>query len=171
MLAAGIPPGWNRRFSFQDWPAFSAETWASVRGRVEIRGAPAGVVIVGSDRDDGAVAASRANAARAGVEGWIDWSRQSISDLKLNSDAGWIVTNPPYGERVKGGPDLRNLYARMGSVWREQGSLWHIYLLTSSPKWSGQLGLPCEVCARFLNGGIPVSLLNVNARTVESHES
>lgn len=92
----------------------------------------------------------------------IEWKCRSISDLELPPVPGWIVTNPPYGERVKGGPDLRNLYARAGSVWRQIGGLWHIDLLTSSPRWSGQLGMPTTLRARFNNGGIPVVFLNVN---------
>ena len=54
-----------------------------------------------------------------------------------------------------------NLYARMGSVWRERAGLWHIALVTSSPRWSGQLGLPVAVRARFDNGGLPVQLVEV----------
>jgi len=162
MIAAGLPPGRNRKFAFQDWPIFERETWKQVLNNRVVAPALEMPFIAGSDRDAGAIKASRANAERAGVEAMIDWKCRSISDLELPPSPGWIVTNPPYGERVQGGPDLRNLYARMGSVWRQHGSLWHIYLLTSSPKWSGQLGMPSTLRARFNNGGIPVIFLQVN---------
>lgn len=162
MMAADLAPGRNRAFAFQEWPNFEQETWRSVQNKN--MAAPGGVwpFIAGSDRDAGAIQASRANAERAGVGDMIEWKCRSISDLELPPVPGWIVTNPPYGERVKGGPDLRNLYARAGSVWRQIGGLWHIDLLTSSPRWSGQLGMPTTLRARFNNGGIPVVFLNVN---------
>jgi len=162
LIAAGIPPGLNRRFAFESWPSFQPLEWAQVKKTAIGKQRSVAVEIMGSDRDAGAINASRANAERAGVSGQITWTCRSISDLQLPGPPGWIVTNPPYGERVKGGPDLRNLYARMGSVWRQQAGLWHSYLVTSSPKWSGQLGMPCAVVARFNNGGLPVQFLKVN---------
>jgi putative N6-adenine-specific DNA methylase len=163
LMAAGIPPGWNRKFAFEQWPLLDAGTWSSVRARAqESRVAPR-AVIQGSDRDAGAIKASQANAARAGVGEMITWSCHSISDLTLPGKPGWMVTNPPYGERVKGGPDLRNLYARIGSIWRERAVLWHTFLVTSSAQWSGQLGSPCETLAQFNNGGLLVRFLRVHA--------
>ena len=161
MMAAGIPPGLNRRFAFETWPGFDGGVWKNQidRARAGIR--PVAVELVGSDRDAGAIKAAQANAERAGVAAYCTWERRSISDLMLPETPGWMVTNPPYGERVKGGPDLRNLYARTGSVWRTKAPLWHIHFITSSPKWAGQIGMPVSVKARFLNGGIPVSLFNV----------
>ena len=70
--------------------------------------------IVGSDRDAGAVEAALANAGAAGVGSNVAVRLASVSELELPTRAGWLVTNPPYGERV-GGPDLRNLYDRFGA--------------------------------------------------------
>jgi len=162
MIAAGLPPGRNRTFAFQQWPVFEQKTWNQVLNSRVVAATAEFPMIAGSDRDAGAIKASQANAERAGVGAMIEWKCRSISDLELPSSPGWIVTNPPYGERIQGGPDLRNLYARMGSVWRQHGNLWHIHLLTSSPKWSGQLGMPSTLSARFNNGGIPVIFLQVN---------
>lgn len=159
LIAAGRPPGLQRRFAFEDWPVFSPGTWQRLKDAVSASVTGGMPVIAGSDRDAGAIKAAEANAGRAGVGGLVRWSRQSISELELPGDPGWIITNPPYGERVGGGPDLRNLYARTGSVWRERAGMWHIYLLSSSPKWTGQLGLPCHETARFDNGGIAVRLV------------
>jgi len=163
MIAAGIPPGTGRTFACSRWPSFDPAIWAEVLAAVPPRRTDGLPVIAGFDRDAGAIAASKANAVRAGVGDLIRFDKGSISDLVLPEQPGWIVTNPPYGERVKGGPDLRNLYARMGSVWREAGALWHIYMVTSSPRWTGQLGLPVKPVTSFLNGGIPVKLYQVDA--------
>jgi len=159
MIAAGIPPGKGRMFAFESWSKYDAATWAAVRATGKKTASAHLPEIFGADRDAGAIKASQGNAERAGVASMISWSCRSISDLQLPSTPGWIVTNPPYGERIKGGPDLRNLYARMGSVWREQAALWHIYLLSASPKWTGQMGMKFQIVAKFNNGGIPVALV------------
>lgn len=157
LLAAGIPPGATRRFAFMDWPSFDAAAWRSVLATVPPPRRTGLPPLLGSDRDAGAVAAAEANVARAGVGDLVRFTCQSISDFTAPAPSGWIITNPPYGERVRGGPDLRNLYARMGSVWRTLGPLWHTYLVTSSPRWAGHLGLPVTRVASFLNGGLPVT--------------
>jgi putative N6-adenine-specific DNA methylase len=67
-VARNLAPGWNRQFAFEHWPSFEPGTWASVRGEAAALVRPAaGVPVVASDRDEGAVAATRANAERAGV--------------------------------------------------------------------------------------------------------
>lgn len=156
MIAAGIPPGAGRTFAFTRWPSFQSARWQRILGDAAPARRAASPVLTGFDRDAGAIAAATANADRAGVGGLVAFERRSISALTVPDGPGWIVTNPPYGERVKGGPDLRNLYARLGSVWRATGPLWHSYLVTSSPRWTGQLGCPVTPVASFLNGGLPV---------------
>ncbi len=157
LIAAGIPPGAARRFAFMEWPSFDAAAWRTVTAAVPPPRRPGLPPLLGSDRDAGAIAAAEANAARAGVGDLIRFTRQSISDFTAPAPSGWIITNPPYGERVRGGPDLRNLYARMGSVWQTLGPMWHTYLVTSSPRWAGHLGMPVARVASFLNGGLPVT--------------
>lgn len=159
MMAAGIAPGQQRSFAFQAWPCFDAGAWAAVAA--ERRAPPIQPVLAGSDRDEGVIRMATENAARAGVETMITFSRRSISDFQAAPSPGWIITNPPYGERVKGGRDLRDLYARMGRVFRERAAGWHIYMISASPRWTGQMGLTAEPVVKFNNGGLPVSLVRL----------
>lgn len=161
LIAARVPPGWNRTFAFEAWPGFDAVRWTEVRKKAQRAVVAQVPVIQGADRDAGAIKAASENAERAGVADKIAWSRRSISDLSLPDSPGWIVTNPPYGERIKGGPDMRNLYARMGSVWRERAKSWNIYLLSGSPRLTGQLGVSCRRVAGFNNGGLPVVFMQI----------
>lgn len=157
MIAAGIPPGRGRGFAFQNWP--SAKSLLSPEPVARLPIPP----LFGYDRDEGAIRAARANAERAGLGEAITFERRSISDLVVPETPGWIVTNPPYGERVKGGPDLRNLYARTGTIWRERAAAWQLYMISSSPRWLGQMGMRHEVIAKFNNGGIPVNLMRMTS--------
>ncbi|MCB0054059.1 MAG: hypothetical protein KDE24_31450, partial [Caldilinea sp.] len=68
----------------------------------------------------GAIAAAQANAGRTGVGDAIAFACHAVSAIEPPAAAGFVVTNPPYGQRVRGGPDLRNLYAQLGNVLRDR---------------------------------------------------
>jgi len=155
MIARRMPPGRRRSFSFQQWPSFEDERWQRL-----LRGADADVLdrcptIVATDRDAGAVSATVENAGRAGVV--VTAEQRSISELTLPPKPGWIVSNPPYGQRV-GGRDLRDLYDRLGAVLRERAVGWHVALLASDETPVRRVGLAWEPLLSASNGGIPVTL-------------
>jgi len=158
LLAAGRPPGGDRRFAFQDWPTFAPGTWASVTAGAgaDARAGPLPVTR-GSDRDTAAVAAARANSARAGVGDAATFSVAALAAAVADGDRpGWIVTNPPYGKRVAG--DER-LYAQLGEVARRRFGGWTVALLVADPRAARASGLALEERLRTVNGGIPVHLL------------
>ena len=129
-------------------------------GRGDVAGDP-GVapMIRGSDRDTAAIAAARANAARAGVGRAVGFSTAPLSSVAPEGGAsGWIVTNPPYGKRV-GSDDLRRLYAHLGEVLRERFGGWTVALLVADPGAARAANLPLTTRLRTVNGGIPVHLL------------
>jgi putative N6-adenine-specific DNA methylase len=157
MRARRIAPGRHRTFQFMQWPSFDAVAWERL-----VKGADSDVIdrcppLLAFDRDDGAVAATLANATTAGVAGQINAGRRAASDLVLPSTAGWIVSNPPYGARV-GGPDVRDLYDRFGDVLRERARGWHVALLASRDTPVTRLKLPLVPMLETTNGGIPVAV-------------
>lgn len=158
-LALGLPPDGDRDFGFRHWPGFEPGTWASVEGEVARAGRSPDVAIVAADRDAGAAEATRENAARARVDHVVDVHHQSVSDLEPREDGpGWMMTNPPYGQRVGGG-DLRNLYARLGDVARVCLPGWGVALLAADDRLARQTGLHLAERLRTTSGGTPVHLL------------
>ncbi|HUR93010.1 MAG TPA: class I SAM-dependent RNA methyltransferase [Gemmatimonadales bacterium] len=160
LLARRIPPGLGREFAFMRWPEYHAKFWAAVVDRARSRILPrAGGPIVGSDRDAGAVKAATANAERAGVAKDIEWRRAAISSIAVPPQAGWIVTNPPYGVRVGERRALRDLYAQLGNVARRCCPGWKVALLAAHPELERQIGL--VLASRFAteNGGIRVRMV------------
>jgi len=163
MIARRMSPGRHRSFAFQQWPEFDAAGFERV-----LRGADGDVVakcppIMGSDRDEGAVAAAVENAAAAGVGDAVSFAARSVSDLQVPSGrTGWIVSNPPYGVRVGGGSgagaDLRNLYARFGDIARERAAGWRVAVLAPDDVPLGQARLPFESVVTTTNGGLPVAV-------------
>ncbi len=164
MIARRIAPGLRREFQFMRWPSFDGSLWKDLlaRSESEVR-ISSRCTIKGADRDAGAIAAASRNAKRAGVASDIELATQplsasldSITDAEPNQ--GWIITNPPYGIRVGETGDLRNLYARLGSVAKENSS-WRLGVLTDDQRLARHTGIPLRSRFETTNGGIPVSFL------------
>ena len=157
LMALNIPPGLHRKFAFIEWPGFDEALWASLLAEAG-KGTRTTPLLLGSDRDAGAVKMAQANAERAGVAQFIEFKCQAVSAISPGSQPGWVVTNPPYGLRVSEGKDLRNLYAQFGNVLREKCIGWNLAVLCSDPSLLGQMRIKLDTSLSLVNGGIQVSV-------------
>jgi putative N6-adenine-specific DNA methylase len=148
-IAARLNPGRNRRFAFEQLATFDADAWQRMR---EPRSRPMPTIrFHGSDRDDGAIAMSRANAERAGVIGLVKFDKAPISAvIPPEGPPGLVIANPPYGSRLNEGKDLAPLYRAFGQVLSSRFAGWRVGIVTSEPKLAHATGLP------FLPPGPPV---------------
>jgi putative N6-adenine-specific DNA methylase len=158
LLARGVPPGHNRWFAFMDWPRFDQTRWQSSLSAWTASPPDVMPRIQASDRDAGAIRIAQANAERAGVAEWIEFSCRAISAIEPPPEPGWVVTNPPYGIRVSANKDLRNLYAQFGNVLRAHCPGWKLAILCSDLQLLGQIGLPLDSSFSLINGGVNVRL-------------
>lgn len=161
LLARGMAPGALRRFAFEAWPGHDAARFAELRGRARTprRQAPP---IVARDRNAGAIAAARANAERAGVDDAIHFEVAPLSSAAPPTPLGLLLTNPPYGARIRGGPDLRDLYASLGKLARGPFAAWDVAFLTSEPTLAHATEVPTETAGPILpHGGTKVRLYRV----------
>ena len=159
-IARRIAPGRDRSFAFQQWPSVDEKILKSLVEKAradELSASP--VPIAGSDRDQGAIAAARANAERASVAADIDFTVRPISALGPAEPPGLVVSNPPYGVRVGETDRLRNLYAQLGNVLRRDRAGWTLALLSADRTLEQQVRLPFDERFRTRNGGIPVRLV------------
>jgi len=163
LIASQTPPGIARNFRFTYWPIFDEALWRSVKESSVKEIKVVCTEIFGYDRDAGAIDTSKENAARAGQKDTITFLQQALSYLESPSPQGTIITNPPYGVRISGNKDLRDLYSRFGTILREKFTGWKFTLLSPDVHLSSNLriGQPVEEL-HFSNGGIPVSLLKFN---------
>ena len=166
LLARGIAPGLQREFAFQRWPSFDKRIWKSLIDDARAAARPSSVVIQGSDRDEGAIAASLSNAERAGVLDIVRFEVKSLSSAHPSAPGGLVATNPPYGKRVSEGKDVRNLYAQLGK-WMRNLPDWRLTMLVAEERLANQLDLPLAQLLRTSNGGIPVKLFG-SARFLQS---
>ena len=106
-------------------PTFDPAAWSAFKAADAAAATPAR--FHGSDRDAGAVAMSRANAARAGVADVTDFRQAAVSDLRRpDGPAGLVIVNPPYGARLGDAAKLRPLYAALGRVLVERFDGWRV---------------------------------------------
>ncbi len=159
LLARRVPTGYARRFAFMDWPNFDSKFWNELladAGKAIVSAIPR---IISSDRDAGAIQAAQANAERAGVADFIEFSRKAISAIDPPPYPGWVVTNPPYGVRLRKKNDLRNLYAQLGKVLRTRCSGWHVTILCDRVQLIRSTGLEFDRGISMMNGGLKVKLV------------
>jgi putative N6-adenine-specific DNA methylase len=166
LLARHIAPGLAnaertpRGYAFLRWPELDAGVWADVVERARADVLPrAEVPILGSDRDDGAIEAARANAARAGVADDVEFGARALSAVEPPPGPGLLVSNPPYGLRVGEREGLRNLYAALGRLAQTRLGGWTVALLSADPRLEGHTGLEFRELLRTNNGGIPVRVV------------
>lgn len=160
LIANHIPPGINRNFRFFDWTCFDPSLWNEIRSHNSSSIQKTDVLISGYDRDAGAIASAQANASRAGQKDSTHFYQQAVSYLEPTSATGCIITNPPYGIRIRENKDLRNLYSRFGEILKNRFMGWTVVLLGSNDQLIGNLMLGTPVRSiPFQNGGIPVKML------------
>jgi len=157
LIANHIPPGIARDFAFMKWPNFDPGVWKAIIQTARDGITHNEVTIMGYDRDQGAITIAASNAARAGQKGPIRFKQQPVSELSPSGASGWIITNPPFGIRISQTKDLRDLYARFGSILVHNFQGWQAGILCNDQKLTGNLGLPPPLSILpLIDGGIPV---------------
>jgi putative N6-adenine-specific DNA methylase len=163
LIARRMAPGLARPFACERWPGAPIERFADLRRAAEGAARPrAGAPISASDRDAGAVRATEANAARAGVAADLQIRQCPLSAIEPGDPPGLLVVNPPYGGRIGEADTLRDLYAQLGNVARAQCAGWTLAMLSADRTLEAQVKLRFTETLRFKNGGIPVRLVRAS---------
>lgn len=153
MMAAGIAPGMNRDFTAQTWKhLIPVKEWydAVDEAREEIE-PDVYTDIQGYDIDDAMVSIARENARLAGVEKMIHFQKRGVDQLSHSKKYGFIITNPPYGERIEEKKNLPALYQTIGDRYRQLDS-WSMYLITAYEQAEDSLGLKAAKNRKIYNG-------------------
>ena len=153
MIASGIAPGMNRSFTAEEWTNFIPKNlwYEAVEEAQEQMDTEVKVDIQGYDIDPEVVKAARENAKRAGVEHMIHFQQRAVADLSHPKKYGFIITNPPYGERLEDKEDLPQLYSEIGASYRNLDS-WSMYLITSYDRAENDIGRKADKNRKIYNG-------------------
>lgn len=157
MISAHIAPGLSRSFTAETWTGLiPSSLWTEIRE--ELRGEIDLSVpcdLQGYDIDRDAVYAARENAKLAGVADLIHFQVRPVAELSHPRSYGFIITNPPYGERLEKGQDqdLLLLYKTLGERFLALSS-WSLYVITSFSGAEKALGLKAQKNRKIYNGMI-----------------
>lgn len=157
-IALGLMPGRARAFAFETLPSFDPAAWAAMKAATSPRSTD--LRFYGSDRDQGAIRMSMANAERAGVDHVTQFTCAPLSDLtRPEGPPGIVIINPPYGTRIGNKGMLHALHARMGEVLREGFKGWRVGIVTPEQGLVRSTGLPfLPPEAPVAHGGLKVTL-------------
>ncbi len=155
MIAANMAPGMNRSFTAESWTNFiDRKLWYEcVQEAEEMVDTDITVDIQGYDIDGEVVKAARENAKRAGVDQLIHFQQRPVAELHHPKKYGFIISNPPYGERLEEKENLPALYREIGQAYRGLDS-WSMYLITSYEDTEKYIGRKADKNRKIYNGMI-----------------
>ena len=142
MMAASIAPGMNREFLSEEWTdLIPKKLWYDTMDEAnELVKDDVEVDLQGYDIDPEVIKVARENAREAGVEHLIHFQQRDVRDLNHPKKYGFVITNPPYGERLEEKSALPELYQAFGESFRRLDS-WSAYMITSyedAERWFGR---------------------------------
>lgn len=154
MIGQNIAPGFNREFASEDWEFVSKKWWDKAYEEAEDQANyDQPLSIMGSDIDHRSIEIAKQNAIEAGFSDLITWKQMQIKDVTIHQDNGYIVCNPPYGERLSDKQSVINLYRDFGKVVEDHPS-WSIYVLTAFRNFEKEFGKKATKRRKLFNGFI-----------------
>ncbi len=152
MIGASIAPGAKRSFAAEAWPLIPASLWKQAREEAEA-GVKTDVAlqIQGYDLDPAMIEGARENARNASVESLIHLQVRDVRDLHSTKKYGFVITNPPYGERLEEKEAMPALYHEMGKAFRGLDT-WSFYILTGYEDAEKHLGRKADKNRKIYNG-------------------
>lgn len=153
MIAANIAPGMNRSFTAESWEnIIPKRAWYdAVDEANDLVDTNIDVDIQGYDLNPDAVKAARQNAKDAGVDHLIHFQERAVKNLRHPKKYGFIITNPPYGERLEEKRDLPALYREFGESFKRLDT-WSAYMITSYEEAEKYFGRKADKNRKIYNG-------------------
>lgn len=161
LMACQIAPGLYRDyFGFQGWKGHDQQLWETLLADARAARCESPVVIAGTDNDPQAIQNCRQNVERADLQGVISVQPQSLSTGRpaalARSVAGFVISNPPYGERLAADSAV---YKAMGTDLSRHYAGWQCALFTAEAAPYARMRLPLKPSMHVRNGGIDCVLL------------
>lgn len=153
LIGANIAPGINRKFTAMDWNhLINKSVWREckddARDRIII---PEKMDIQGYDIDPQMIEIARENARKAGVDKYIHFQTRGVDQLSHHKKYGFIITNPPYGERLMDKESVTEIYTTLGERYKALDS-WSMYMITSYAEAETDIGKKADKNRKIYNG-------------------
>jgi 23S rRNA (guanine2445-N2)-methyltransferase / 23S rRNA (guanine2069-N7)-methyltransferase len=183
LMAADLAPGLTRDyFGFLGWRGHDAPLWARLRAEATARarsGATVQSLIRGHDRDAAAIRVARDNAQGAGVDSFVQFAVQPVTEAAPGGDRatqvpqsasaaplesrseGLMCVNPPYGVRMEDREAARLAHRQVGDVLRARFKGWQAAVLTGAPDLGLEIGIRAHRTHAIWNGALECRLLRL----------
>src|SRR6056297_1160224 len=154
LIGMNIPPGINRDFAFLNWKKYPVYLYdkaknisqKAIEKNIDLN-------ILGTDINYGLIQRAEENLKEAGVEGKVNLKQMALKDFSFPDEKGFIVTNPPYGERIENSERIDYLYQLMGEKFSGEPG-WSINILTAVENFRDLFGRKEDKNRKLYNGNI-----------------
>ena len=158
MKGINMAPGMNREFISEKWRTMDKKIWWDVRREAYAQmNEEVDFKIYGYDIDEEALEIARENAEIAGVADYIEFRYGDATEFTSDEEYGFIVTNPPYGERLEDTDTVKMLYKKLGYAFRKLKN-WSYYLITSYEYFENEFGQEATKRRKLYNGMLKSNL-------------
>ncbi|AKN34003.1 N-6 DNA methylase [Clostridium carboxidivorans P7] len=153
LIGKNIAPGLNRSFVSENWDIIPKNIWEENRKFARNAINNNEVKILASDIDGSVIRIARQNAEKAGVADFIEFQKIPVQEFSSKKRYGFIICNPPYGERLGNEKQIEQLYKQMGEVFQNLKD-WSYFVITSHPEFEKHFGLKANKNRKLYNGRI-----------------
>lgn len=152
MMGLNMAPGLNREFISEKWRTIDKKIWWDTRrDAFDQMNEDLDFKIYGYDIDPESIEIAKENAEIAGVADYIEFAVADATEFKSDEEYGFIVTNPPYGERLESEESVKLLYKELGYAFRRLKN-WSYYLITSFEEFEYEFGQKATKKRKLYNG-------------------
>src|SRR5690625_719872 len=154
LIGQNIAPGFNREFASEEWSFIGEKYWDEAFEEAEnLANYEQPLNIVGSDIDHRMINIAKTNAMEAGLADLIHFKQMNVKDLVLKEHNGYLISNPPYGERIGEREDVADIYRSLGKIMQNNPT-WSTYILTAFQPFEKIYGQKATRKRKLFNGFI-----------------
>lgn len=153
MIGKNMAPGLNRSFVCETWPGADKKMWEQVRegarraiNKEEFR-------ILASDIDSWVLRTANDNAAKAGVSQFVSFQRMPLKEFSSKKKFGYIISNPPYGERLGEAKEVDQICKDFGNLYSHLDN-WSVFVITPHKDFQRLFGKKSDKNRKLYNGRI-----------------
>ncbi|MFO7790267.1 MAG: class I SAM-dependent RNA methyltransferase [Bacteroidales bacterium] len=158
MIATNTAPGFKRQFSFEHWNDYDANLFKNIKTEALKNKQQATKTIIASDIDMQNTEICMRNAERAGVSRQMEIKNMDFFQSYPKSDAGMMIMNPPYGERLEKDKNITEFYKKTGDHLKHHYHGWEAWIFSGNLSALKHFGLKPSSKNKFFNGQVECRL-------------
>lgn len=151
LIGKNIAPGLNRNFASEEWPNIPSNVWEETREYARRKINDKEFRILASDIDGRMVKTAKENALKAGVSEYIAFQKLPVEEFSSAKKNGYIICNPPYGERIGEAKIVENIYKHLGTLYSKLNN-WSFFVITAHAEFQKLFGKKADKNRKLYNG-------------------